>query len=477
MSVLGDGMSGAADRLTNLDDGTWIGDAAEAFRRTLGDQPAQFSKAGGAFGTATSTVRSYADVLRQAQSDANRAIEQYRDAEARSEAWRQAWTSHRDRVRQLEASDDPEVAARAADLTSPLPSDPGADDRDGAIQLVANARTAVDEQARATADVLSEAEEEAPDEPGFFGSIWGGITDFVGGAWDATIGGILDSVGAFLDDPGGFLSDAWDNFYDHIAFWNWDTFWRTWWADVKDLIAWEHWADGNWMRALGTIAGNLLLGVGIGKLLMRILRRRGRPDGDSDTDTDSQPAPTPEDNRNQHAPPDGAPGYDRIHRSEQTDTHVTAGEGHARGGHRAGTGYPGKTEFPPDWSDQQILDAVDQAAQNPQTPWQQQGSRYVYWGESNGVHVRVVVEGDGRIVTAFPDPPDQPGTGVYRNPSAPPAPAGGQRPVWTRDDPASGTDGHWTWETPNGPVRTDRNGNPIAEPESVPTPPSDEGGG
>ncbi len=87
---------------------------------------------------------------------------------------------------------------------------------------------------------------------------------------------MVEIVGAVLDDPGGFVSDAWDNAVDHLNVFDWDTFADTWAETGKDLVAWDDWAAGNPARALGRIAGNVLLGAGAGKIVTRLLRRRGR---------------------------------------------------------------------------------------------------------------------------------------------------------------------------------------------------------
>lgn len=83
------------------------------------------------------------------------------------------------------------------------------------------------------------------------------------------------------------------------------------------------------------------------------------------------------------------------------------------GGHRAGTGVPGKTEFPMDWSDEDILEAIkevagtgiiDRPARRPK--------EYVIVGEVNGVTIETVVKPNGEIRTAYPIR----GNGVVQNP-------------------------------------------------------------
>jgi len=80
------------------------------------------------------------------------------------------------------------------------------------------------------------------------------------------------------------------------------------------------------------------------------------------------------------------------------------------GGHRAGTGIPGKSEFPASWSDDAIIHEISDIATDPAAirtglP----GGRTLVDGTRNGVDIRVVLGPDGSIVTGFP-------TNVPRNP-------------------------------------------------------------
>ncbi len=83
------------------------------------------------------------------------------------------------------------------------------------------------------------------------------------------------------------------------------------------------------------------------------------------------------------------------------------------GGHKAGTGKPGKTEFPTDWSDDKILDGVADVAQNGtiKGPAHRPGE-VVKTGTIDGVDIDVVVKGDGGVRTGYPTG----GTGVTKNP-------------------------------------------------------------
>ena len=81
------------------------------------------------------------------------------------------------------------------------------------------------------------------------------------------------------------------------------------------------------------------------------------------------------------------------------------------GGHRPGRGVPGKSEFPPGWSDDKIIEAIEDVANDPSSARRVEADgRTVVTGRRDGVDLRVVVERDGRsIVTGYP-------TNTPRNP-------------------------------------------------------------
>ncbi|MBW3612052.1 MAG: EndoU domain-containing protein, partial [Actinobacteria bacterium] len=370
LAALGEGLSEAAARLVDLDDGGWRGPAAEAFRATLGDQPQRYAVAGEAFAAATVALRRYAGVVSDAQAEGDRAIEWWREGEAATGAWERAWSSHDAEVARRRASTELAIVAGAADLLRPSLVDPGAEWRQRALSTLDAATAAVDHEAAATATALAAAEQGAPSEPSFWSRLWAGLSGFADGLWASTGGAGLEIVGAVLDDPGGFVSDAWDNAVDHLNVFDWDTFADTWAETGKDLVAWDDWAAGNPARALGRIAGNVVMGAGTGKVALRLLRgRKHQGGGRPSRDVREAIERTPEENRRLIERFDDAPAYERIFRDDRSDRHILGGEGKGKGGHRARTGRPGKHEFPEAWSDQRILDAVDTAAQNPVREW------------------------------------------------------------------------------------------------------------
>jgi len=72
------------------------------------------------------------------------------------------------------------------------------------------------------------------------------------------------------------------------------------------------------------------------------------------------------------------------------------------GGHRAGTGAPGKSEFPPGWSDDRILGEISDVATDPSADRQTvPGGRNVSRGNRGGVDIQTVDDGH-RIITGHP---------------------------------------------------------------------------
>jgi hypothetical protein len=106
---------------------------------------------------------------------------------------------------------------------------------------------------------------------------------------------------------------------------------------------------------------------------------------------------------------------------EKGEDHILDGDGPDKGGgHRAGTGKPGKSEFPAGWTDEKILGEISDVATAPDsTHTVGNGGRTISSGTRDGVDITTVTEPagtrGGRIVTGFP-------TNVPRNPPKPPTP-------------------------------------------------------
>jgi hypothetical protein len=85
--------------------------------------------------------------------------------------------------------------------------------------------------------------------------------------------------------------------------------------------------------------------------------------------------------------------------------HILDGDGPKKGGgHRAGTGKPRKTEFPADWTDDDIIRRVMQTAMHPEEAILQENERFAAWAMHNGVKVKVVIDRGGVVLTAHPEP-------------------------------------------------------------------------
>jgi hypothetical protein len=112
------------------------------------------------------------------------------------------------------------------------------------------------------------------------------------------------------------------------------------------------------------------------------------------------------------------PDLDAIRVTAERGRHILDGDGAGTpgGGHRHGTGRPGKTEFPASWSDREVVAAVEDVARYPEEAhWQSFNGRWRVTGEHEHVRVTAVLLADGRIWTAWPEPG---GPGVRQNPRA-----------------------------------------------------------
>lgn len=89
--------------------------------------------------------------------------------------------------------------------------------------------------------------------------------------------------------------------------------------------------------------------------------------------------------------------------SPQRRRHILDGDA-TGGGHRPGLGLPGKSEFPRGWSDDRIIAAILDVANDPNSRRRAEADgRTVVTGTRDGVEMRVVVGRDGRsVVTGYP---------------------------------------------------------------------------
>jgi hypothetical protein len=108
------------------------------------------------------------------------------------------------------------------------------------------------------------------------------------------------------------------------------------------------------------------------------------------------------------------PALDAIRITPERTVHVLEGDS-TGGGHRHGTGKPGKTEFPAGWNDEKIIDSALDVARKPDKPpvRQDRNDTWLCSGTRANVEVSVVVARSGEIVSGWPE---EGGPGVVRNP-------------------------------------------------------------
>ena len=165
--------------------------------------------------------------------------------------------------------------------------------------------------------------------------------------------------------------------------------------------------------------------VGLGLvLLMMALKNQGsgpaRPILTPSNPTDVTPA-TPKDDKagkaSQAAPSadagqDLSPGPGDVVISDDRRKHILNGDANGSGGgHGPGRNRPNKTEFPPDWSDDRVIDAIRDVANDPASSRETEpDGRIKATGSRDGVDIRGIVEADKRtVVTGYP-------TNLPRNP-------------------------------------------------------------
>lgn len=106
-------------------------------------------------------------------------------------------------------------------------------------------------------------------------------------------------------------------------------------------------------------------------------------------------------------------GARRVKAVPERQVHILSGEADGGGGHRWGTGRPGKSEFPRSWSDDKIIEEIESVANDSNSSSELQGNgRTRITGTRDGIDIDVIVDSDGtNIRTAYP-------TNTPRNPKA-----------------------------------------------------------
>jgi hypothetical protein len=248
------GLGGAAARVRAVDAGEWVGPAGDAFRAVVDVEPAKYEDAAAAFAATSSAVRSYAGVLRDAQSTARAAISLYEQAAQATASWRDSVDRYDAAVRDAAAADDPAKVVNG--LRRPSAYDPGTDDRAHAESLLADAQARVAEAGRGAARRIAAAWERAPREPHWWEKAGHFVAEIGRGAWEATTGLVefawQVSTVRMLVDPVGWTKDM-------TALGEGLVFGLTHPVELaKVLVDWDTWQESPG-RAVGHLLPDLLL--------------------------------------------------------------------------------------------------------------------------------------------------------------------------------------------------------------------------
>jgi hypothetical protein len=245
-----DGATVAARGLRSMDSGGWVGEAADAFWDSVGDVLRRVDGGAIAFGEAVLALQEYTATLRAAQVDARRALALFDDAERESRLG----------VTQLAADEaSGVVTAMGIPESGVYPADPGEELRQQARNLLAEARSSVVAAAIRAADRLNQAAERAPDRPSWLARRWHNVTEFAGGAAEATAGmatfAFKLSPAYALANPEGFVENGKD-LAEGLAYG------ATHPVDfAKAVVDWDTWAKSPG-RALGHLLPAVALAVG-----------------------------------------------------------------------------------------------------------------------------------------------------------------------------------------------------------------------
>jgi hypothetical protein len=257
-----DGCAQAERTLRSIEDGVWVGEAADVFRTHVEELPAKLGAAATAFSEAERAVHRFVDELHEGRRQARRAVELYAAAEELTDRWEQDRAEHRAAVQQYRAA-HPGILVDPVDagLRPPVSYDPGAEDRTRAERLLADAQADVGHAARQAAATLRAAGELAPDEPGLLSRAVGQVGQFLIGAGEALYGlaefAFKLSPTYLLIDPEGFIENA-------VGLGQGLLYGLQHPKEFgKALLDWDTWAT-NPARALGHLVPDLLLALATG---------------------------------------------------------------------------------------------------------------------------------------------------------------------------------------------------------------------
>ena len=95
------------------------------------------------------------------------------------------------------------------------------------------------------------------------------------------------------------------------------------------------------------------------------------------------------------------PPLDALRIPPERAIHILDGDA-TGGGHRYGTGAPGKTEFPASWDEEKITSSILNVARSPNSAILQRNGRWKVEGVRDHVMLAVIIMSDGRIWSAYP---------------------------------------------------------------------------
>ncbi|MET8753287.1 putative T7SS-secreted protein [Streptomyces sp. NPDC004667] len=179
-----------------LDSSHWKGAAADAFREKFAMHPTDWLHASDACQAAAGALTHFAETVDWAQKQAQQAIDLYQRGVKASKEAADAYRAKADAY---------EAAAKAGRDPGPCPSpgaDPGAEARDSAQEILAEARRQRDDAAGAAQRAIDAATEKAPALPSASDRAWGSFLDYEAGQvveLNHVVGGAVKGTAGMLD--------------------------------------------------------------------------------------------------------------------------------------------------------------------------------------------------------------------------------------------------------------------------------------
>lgn len=389
MTVYGDLLHGAGAGLKRIDTTEgWSGEAAEAFRSSFDGEPKRWLEAGDCFHTASKALDNYISTLIWAQNQAAEAARLWDEGQALT---REAAAEH-DRAMQQAPPGAPVVPF----------TDSGEAQRQAARDTLNRARTQLTTAGDVAADAVGNARDRAPEQPNWLEQ----AASAVGTAGAHAVNALASLGNAALNHPEMALGAVGGAALTTVSA-----------AGVTASGVLD--ASGVGVVAGGPLgvasAAGVATGVGMmGASMAGMASEAGGDDGVEPIDTDDSddlPNQSTEATAWDHVVGD-APSPADVHTPDLDQIHILDGEGNGKGGHVAGTGNPGKTEFPESWDDDQIINNVEDVAKNPdRPPTLEQSGNYKVNGTRDGVEIEGYVTPKGQVQTGYP----LRGDGVMKN--------------------------------------------------------------